>query len=180
MNQRQIGIALMIFGILTAITTYLIWEKENFYIREHIAEQGSCYLTDGTCLHEDRNYSVYILGSAISLSLILLGVYLIFFDNTQKMLAEQHITIASALENAKKQDKEKDEFNAFLAGFDEKQQLVLKAIREQDGIQQSTLRFRTSTSKTALSQMLSSLEERGFIKRESFGKTNKVFLVKKF
>ena len=52
--------------------------------------------------------------------------------------------------------------------------------RSQEGIKQSTLRYKTDMSKTTLSLMLKSLEERKFVKRKPSGKTNQVYLVKKF
>ncbi len=96
------------------------------------------------------------------------------------MIAEHQIKISSALESAKRHDREKDEFNAYLAGFSEEEQIILKAIREQQGIKQSTLRFRTNISKTSLSLILSNLEDKEIIKRKVSGKTKEVYLVKKF
>ncbi len=180
MNQKQIGYILIILSLISIFTTWQTREKENRYISHYIKEQGSCFLDDGTCLHDDRDNTFYIMGLVVSCTLMVFGVYLSFIDKTQQFLAEHQVKVSSALESAKKQEKEKDEFRAYLAGFDEKEQLVLKAIREQDGIQQSTLRFRTSTSKATLSHMLKSLEGRNIISRKPQGKTNKVFLVKKF
>ena len=57
---------------------------------------------------------------------------------------------------------------------------VIKAIKENEGITQSTLRFKTNFSKATLSQHLKKLEERKFISRTPKGKTKQVFLVKKF
>ena len=180
MNQKQIGIILIIIGILVAGFTYLVKVREDSHINEIIKTTGSCYLTDGTCLHEDRDYKLFIFGGILSASLIILGVYLIFFDKTQKILAETQVQVSTALSEAKKQEKIKDEFSAFLSGFNEDEQTVLKAIKEQDGIKQSTLRYRIGMSKTTLSLMLKSLEGRGIISRKEAGKTNEIFLRKKF
>lgn len=95
-------------------------------------------------------------------------------------MVEQNIRITRALKEAKREERQKDEFTAFLAGFKDEEQTILKAVREQDGITQSTLRFRTGMSKAVLSQFLSSLENRGFISRKPSGKTKQVFLRKKF
>ncbi|MEM4260140.1 MAG: MarR family transcriptional regulator [Candidatus Woesearchaeota archaeon] len=181
MNQKQISIIIIIFGILLGIFVYYSKIREDKNINQIImAQGGSCYLPDGTCLHEDRDYTIYILGSVLSSVLILLGIYLLVFDKTQQMLVKQHLEVSRALREAKKNEKSKDEFNAFLSGFTNDEQKVLKAIREQDGIQQSTLRFRTGMSKASLSLLLKSLEERQIISRKASGKTNNVYLRKKF
>lgn len=177
MNQKQIGIILIVIGILLASSVFYIKYKEDAYTNKIIIEQGgSCYLPDGTCLHEERALFPYILGWIISAAVIMLGVYLILFDKTQKLMVEQHEKISTALKDAT----EKDEFTAFLTAFSEDEQKLLKTIKEQDGITQATLRYRTGISKTSVSLMLKSLEERGFISRKISGKTNQVFLRKKF
>ncbi|MAG08458.1 hypothetical protein CMO89_03220 [Candidatus Woesearchaeota archaeon] len=181
MNQKQIGTILIIAGILLASLIFWIKIKDDIAIRQIIMQQGgSCYLDDGTCLHEDRDYIVYIIGWVLSAALTILGVYLIFFDKTQEILAEHQEKVSSALEEAKKQEKDKDEFHAFLSSFNEDEQNILKSTKEQDGIKQSTLRYRTGISKSTLSLTLKSLEERDIISRKPSGKTNEVFLRKKF
>jgi DNA-binding MarR family transcriptional regulator len=180
MKQKHIGIIIIIVGLMLALFVYMSKLREDSYIKDVISETGSCYLTDGTCLHEDRKYGIYIIGGTLSLSLILFGVYLAFFDRTQEFLERHQKEVSSALRNAKLIEKDKDEFNAFVSGFPPDEQTVLKAIKEQDGILQSTLRYRTGMSKTALSLLLKSFEQRGIISRAESGKTNKIFLRKKF
>ena len=180
MNQKQIGIIIIIIGIVLAGVVLLLKNREDGLIYQYIDEKCTCYLTDGSCLHEDRNYVPYIIGWAISASMFLLGLYLAFVDKSNDLLAEQNIKVLEALRDAKKQEKEKDEFKAYLSGFSDEEQLIIKAIKEQEGIKQSTLRFRTGLSKTSLSLMLKNLEQRDIITKKPIGKTNQVFLKKKF
>ena len=180
MNQKQIGILLIIAGILVGAIVYAAKLREDRIIAEIINETNSCYLSDGTCLHENRDYTLYIGGGAVSISLLVLGFYLMMFEKSHEKISEENKIIAEALKDAKQNEKKKDEFSAFLAGFSTEEQIILKAVHDQDGILQSTLRYRTGMSKTTLSLMLKSLEERGFISRKESGKTNKVFLRKRF
>jgi len=181
MNQKQIGLILIIIGIILAIAVYSVKMKDDTLINKVIQEQnGSCYLSDGTCLHDDRDFTPYIVGWIIAAALVILGIYLEFFDRAQEILMRQNREVSLALKDAKKKDSEKETFNAFLSGFNDDEKNVLKAIREQDGILQSTLRFRTGMSKTSLSLLLKSLEERDIISRKISGKTKQVFLRKKF
>ncbi|MBU0756634.1 MAG: MarR family transcriptional regulator [Nanoarchaeota archaeon] len=180
MNQKQIGIILIVIGIALTIFVFMAKEKEDKIIRQMVMDKGSCFLDDGTCLHDDRDYSMYIFGWVISVSLLLFGIYLTFFDKTQQVLAEHQVKVSSALREAKKHETKNGRFNAFLSGFSEEEQTILKAIKEQEGIKQSTLRFRTGMSKTKLSLLLKSLEERNIISRKPAGKTNEVFLRKKY
>jgi uncharacterized membrane protein len=170
MNQRQIGIILIIVGIILAGIIYSIKAREDTYINSLIDERGSCFLADGTCLH-NRDMLAYTIGWIFSASIFLLGIYL---------LSEQNLMISDALLETKRLEKEKSGFSAFLSGFSDDEQAVLKAIKEQDGILQSTLRYRTGMSKSTLSLMLNSFEGRGLITKKEAGKTNKVFLRKKF
>ena len=180
MNQKQIGVLLIVAGLILAGIVFSIKYTEDKYTDMLIKERGgSCFLADGTCLH-DINTLPYIAGWVFSTTMVLIGIYLMVFDRIQQKLTEQNQMISDALIESRNIEKDKSEFNAFMAGFSEAEQNVLKAIKEQDGIQQSTLRYRTGMSKTALSLMLGSLEEKGIITRKISGKTNQVFLRKKF
>jgi len=180
MNQKQVGIILIIVGIILAGFVYITKVREDQHIATMIQiQQGSCYLADGTCLHDDRDYTIYIFGFALSFALFIFGSYLAFVDKTQQILEKHSREVSSALKDAKKYEKEKDEFGAFLGGFSDDEQKILKSVKEQEGIQQSTLRYKTGLSKTSLSLLLKSLEERNIISRKEEGKTNKVFLRKR-
>ena len=144
-----------------------------------LSETGSCIVPETGCLHSANN-NLLLFGIVLSVLLFGLGVYLIFFDKTQEKLAQQQKDVSKALEEAKKQDRIKDEFSAYLAGFSIDEQKILKSVHAQEGIKQSTLKFRADMSKTTLSLILKSLEDRKIIMRKPSGKTNQVFLVKKF
>jgi len=181
MDQKQIGIIIIIAGILLSAFVFVYKTREDSLINTMIFQQGgSCYLEDGTCLHEDRDYTIYIVGWAVSAAMIFFGAYLAFIDKTQKILAEHQIKVSSALKEATKKTAKEEKFKAFLGGFSSDEKKILEAVHEQEGILQSTLRFRTGMSKTSLSLMLKSLEERDIISRKKSGKTNEVFLRKKF
>lgn len=54
--------------------------------------------------------------------------------------------------------------------------LLLEIIRENEGITQDSLRFRTGFSKSKVSALLLNLERKGIITRERLGRTYKVFI----
>ena len=176
MNQKQIGKIVIVIGILLLAFLFYVKVQEDNYIQTIVDEQGSCYLDDGTCLHDDRDFTLFYFGGALAVLLLSLGIYLIYFDKTQKILLEQHKEVSSAL----KVSKEKAEFNAFISGFGGPEQRILKAIHDQEGIKQSTLRYKTGMSKTSLSLILKHLEERDIISRKESGKTKEIYLKKKF
>mgnify|MGYP001609657410 CR=1 FL=1 len=177
MNQKQIGVIVLSFAVILGVIFLFVNLQQNMYIEQLIAARGGeCILDDGTCLHADRNWLVFYGGGALAVALLTLGMYLIFFDKTQKILMQQHTEVASALQDAKG----RDEFKAFLSGFSEEEKKVLEQVKEQEGITQSTLRYKTGMSKTSLSLLLKQLEEKGIISRKESGKTNEVYLQKKF
>jgi uncharacterized membrane protein len=61
-------------------------------------------------------------------------------------------------------------------GKREDEALLLEIIRENEGITQDSLRFRTGFSKSKVSALLLNLEKKGIITRERLGRTYKVFI----
>ena len=63
-----------------------------------------------------------------------------------------------------------------LKALDSYEQKVIRAIKEQDGITQNTLRLRVDMSKAKLSYVLQELEKRKIIKRIKKKKTLAIYL----
>ena len=63
-----------------------------------------------------------------------------------------------------------------LKGLDQDERKVIKAVKEQDGITQQTLRLRNDLHKSKLSIILDGLEKKELIVRKEKGKTKQVFL----
>jgi uncharacterized membrane protein len=61
----------------------------------------------------------------------------------------------------------------------EDEQLILKIVAEDDGIDQREIQRRTDFSKTKVSKILTELEKREAIRKESMGKKNKIYLTQK-
>ena len=179
MNRRYIGVALIVIGVIMAGMVYYMRTTDQVTVAAFAAKTGSCYVNDETCLHDQANVRSTV-GWVFSAALVVIGLILMLMAKTDRLIAEQHVKVSSALENAAITEKTKDELKAFLAGFSPDEQKVLRAIREQDGIMQSTLRFRTGMSKSTLSLMLTQFEKKGLISREESGKTNKIHWRKVF
>ncbi len=176
MNQKQIGIIILVFSILLAGVFYFIKVQQDKTATDYaMLNKGVCVTEEGVCLHE-RSSTTFTIGLVISVFLLALGTYLALFDKAQELLMRQHKEVSKAL----KESKQTEKFEAFLAGFNEEEKKVLKAVKDQDGILQSTLRYRTGIGKASLSLILKALEEKGVISRKEEGKTNKVFMKKAY
>lgn len=99
-----------------------------------------------------------------------LGIYLLFFSASEEAILKR-------LEDEKKMKIEENKFELVLKAMDENEKKVLKAVKEQEGITQSTLKYRTDLSKAKVSQILTDFEKKRLIKREAHGKTYSVYLI---
>lgn len=102
-----------------------------------------------------------------------LGIYLLFFSTSEEAILKR-------LEEEKNLKVEQDKFELILKAMDDNEKKVLKAIKEQEGITQSTLKFRTDLSKAKVSQILTDFERKHLVKREGKGKTYAVYLTENF
>ena len=119
-----------------------------------------------------------------------LGFYLLFFNKNEKELLKDANLIErnniynynSEKNNEAKTEKASaiDKFSLLLRPLDENERKVLMSIKEQNGITQSTLRYRADLSKAKISQILKDFEKKNLIERKAKGKTYEVFLVDNF
>ena len=166
MDNKKLGTILIIVCILLGILIF------SFNKQLNSQAEASCSCSEmangGTCPHEQKvNWTIYegiILLSCIAA----LGIYLIFFEKSQK-------AIISTLEKQKQEQTEEERFDILLKGLDPFEKKVIQAIKEQDGITQQTLRLRTDLHKSKLSIVLDGLEKKGLIVRKDKGKTKQVF-----
>jgi uncharacterized membrane protein len=163
MNNKKVGLVLLVIGILVAIIiTQLVFKLNSN------AEEAGCFGDEACGVIE---YQLDIAHFAFGLIgfILALGFYLLFFSKGEQ-------EILNRLEENKAKRSNEEEFNLILKGLGSYEKKVLGAIREQNGITQNTLRIRTDMSKAKLSYVLKDLEEKNLVKREKKGKTLAVFL----
>ena len=108
-----------------------------------------------------------------------LGFYLLFFNKGEKEILREE-DILKEINEEKTQNTAEDKFNLLLRPLDDNERNVLKAIKDQEGITQSTLKYRANLSKAKVSQILTDFEKKNLIARKVKGKTYEVFLTGDF
>jgi ribosomal protein S25 len=167
MDNKKLGFVLIGICVIFGFLVFMF----NDALNEHA--EGSCeceaMLDGGACpMDSEVPWQTY-LGIILVAGLAALGLYLVFFERSQ-------VAIMSALENHNKEQSGEERFRLLLKGLDNEEKKVVKAVKEQDGITQQTLRLRTDLHKSKLSILLDRLEKKGLVKRVVKGKTKQVFL----
>ncbi len=167
MDNKKLGIMLVVLGIVLGFIILAFNQTINAQAEEGcdcagMEESGFCPMDDSTPW---QTYAGIILVSVMAA----LGLYLIFFEKSQK-------AIVSTLEKQKQIQSEEEKFDILLKGLNEDEKKIIKAVKEQDGITQQTLRLRTDLHKSKLSILLDGLEKKDLIKRVDKGKTKQVFI----
>jgi len=167
MDNKKLGIILIIVCFILGFLIFTFNQALN------VQAQASCDCVEmqesGFCpMDKPTPWQTY-LGIILTTGLAALGVYLIFFEKSQK-------EIISTLEKQKKIQTSEEKFEILLKGLNNDEQKVIKAVKEQEGITQQTLRLRVDMHKSKLSIVLDGLEKKGLIKKIPKGKTNQIFL----
>tara|TARA_Y100000310_G_C20477308_1_gene713018 strand:- start:412 stop:951 length:540 start_codon:yes stop_codon:yes gene_type:complete len=175
MDNKRTGKIIIIISIVLFILLFSIKSVVDRSYDEQIrlfhGAGGACVDVEGDCPHTQKSKAqipIYI-GFVIVAALLILSFYLIFLTKGEK-------EIISLIKETKEVETKEKKFDIILKGMDEYEKKAIKAIKEQDGISQSTLRLRTDMSKAKLSLVLKGLEKKNLIKKENKGKINHIFL----
>ncbi|MBI4451861.1 MarR family transcriptional regulator [Candidatus Woesearchaeota archaeon] len=167
MENKKLGFVILSFSL---IATVLAFGFMSTLGRQTAALQ--CYPTS-ECQRVESLLGLSHIAVGLISFIGALGIYLLFFSTSEEAILKR-------LEEEKQMKIDEDKFHIFLKAMDENEQKVLKAIKEQDGITQSTLKFRTDLSKAKVSQILTDFEKKRLITRELKGKTYAVHLTESF
>ncbi|MDP3916803.1 MAG: MarR family transcriptional regulator [Nanoarchaeota archaeon] len=165
MNQKKIGVVILALSIIVgALLINLISETKSTGNEAGCFQNKECVAT--TAVLNSSN-----LGIGIIFALFSLAIYLIIFSRGDEFWLKK-------LEQQKQNISEEEKWKIIEMMLDKNEFMVIKAIKEQDGITQFTLRLRTDLSKSKLSDILTKFEKRGLIERQPKGKSLAVFLKK--
>jgi len=163
MENKKLGTLFIVFSIIFLIFLFYFSMEMN----KKSAQLG-CNSNQG-CISVKNFMTFTNIGFGFFGFLFGLGFYILFFNKTES-------AILNRLEEEKDRKIGEDKFSIILNALDSYEKKVMKAIKEQDGITQSTLRLRTDMSKAKLSYVLQELEKRNLIKRTKKGKTLEIWL----
>jgi len=167
MDNKKLGIILILTCLVLGSLIFAFDQKLN----EQSDASCSCDFMDngGTCPVEDHTHWQTYLAIILLSGIIALGIYLIFFEKSQK-------EIVSTLNKQKQIQTQEEKFEILLKGLNDEEKKIIKAVKEQDGITQQTLKLRIDMHKSKLSIVLDNLEKKGLITRKEKGKTKEIFL----
>ena len=178
MDNKKIGYLGVFIGIIFIVILSILKIQLN-QMNDQLMNLGSgnCVLESGKCIHE-RSFLPFGIGIAAIALTLSLGAYLVLFSRTAKSVEKVQENILKNIKAAKTEESKEERFKILLTGLDEDEKKVIQAVKEQDGISQSTLMYRVDLSKTKLSIVLSQLEKKGLIAKVKKGKINNIFMKK--
>ena len=167
MENKKLGFIILSFSVIASI---LAFGFVGVLGRQTTALQ--CYPTN-ECQRVESLLGLSHIAVGLISFIGALGIYLLFFSTSEEAILKR-------LEEEKNTKIEQDKFELVIKALDDNEKKVLKAVKEQEGITQSTLKFRADLSKAKVSQILTDFEKKHLIKREARGKTYAVYLTENF
>lgn len=167
MDNRKIGIMLVALAIIIAIFGIYLKTYNDKIAQMQQNETGSCYLTDGTCIHTTSDAILYSsLGIAILVAAI--GLYLLF-----KKKESRQVII-------KRQLLKRKEITVAPKTLSSESKRIFDLLVQSDGtILQGELVVKSGMDKVKVSRILDKLEMQSLIERKRHGMSNLVILKKK-
>jgi hypothetical protein len=163
MNNKKMGWMLLVFSAILLLIFVMIIRSLTTQ-----AQELGCFQDQG-CTTIENSLSVVHFAFGIFGFLFALAFYLLFFSTGEE-------AIVTRLERDTDKKLQESKFDIFLRGLDDYEKKIVRAVREQPGITQNTLRLRTGMSKAKLSLVVTGLEKRNILRREQKGKTFEVYL----
>ncbi len=158
-RERMVGGALVVLALALGLISYFSYLYSTSLADQIVALGGKCITSEG-CIHQDA--TDWLIALLIPSVLVLAtGIYTMFFLQVS--------TYGDKLRGD-------DAFAVMLRSLDADEAKVMRIVRDEEGITQATLKYRADLSKSKLSQVLSELERRELISRETKGSTKKVFV----
>lgn len=163
MDNKKLGVIVLVLGLLIGLVllNYISNTKTT-------TKEAGCY-QNTECEQQAIILNMSHLGIGIIFAILSLGFYLIFFNKPEYALFKK-------IEEEKDRMLREDKLKIISLLLDKNEQKVLEEIRRQEGITQSTLKFKTDLSKSKLSSILKEFENKNLIRREAKGKTYSVYL----
>jgi len=163
MENKKLGILMVVISLIFFL--FLIYF--NMKLSEN-SSKSECNPTE-ECKAIESIFTITHIGFGFFGFMLALGFYLLFFNKTEERIFKR-------LEDDKNKKINEEKFEIILKALDDYEKKVLRAVKEQDGITQNTLRLRTNMSKAKLSYVLQELEKRNLVRRIPKGKTLEVWL----
>ena len=167
MENKKLGFVILSFSIIASVLSFGFM---NSLGKQTTAMQ--CYPT-AECQRVESLIGISHIAVGLISFIAALGMYLLFFSTSEE-------SILKRLEQEKNMKFNEDKLGFLLKSMDENEKKIFLAIKEQDGITQSTLKFRADLSKAKISQVLTDFEKKGLISRNLKGKTYEVFMMENF
>jgi len=161
MDAKKLGGVLLVLSV--ALLVIFIISSQMLYKE---SKELGCFNNEA-CKPLEQSISLVHVGFGFFGFILALGFYLVFLSKSDDALFKK-------LESQQQKVLEEEKFKILLLGLDEFEQEVIKAVKQQPGIMQNTLRLRVDMSKAKLSQVLTDLEKKKLIKRESSQKSKAI------
>ena len=163
MENKKLGFLIISMSAIASVLMFGFMRGLNFQ-----TSSLQCYPTN-ECQRVESMIGISHIAVGLISFVAALGVYLLFFSTSEDAIMKR-------LEEEKNIKVGEGRFEIMLKAMDENERKVLKAVKEQEGITQTTLRYRADMSKSKLSQVLTSFEKKNIIRRVEKGKTYEVYL----